>query len=63
MKWVHQSLALRTGIKLGFKYDEQFFDTIMGELVMEGRVSLIHDKDTDEIIAFKFNSFDNIIKE
>jgi len=54
MKWVHCSEVVQKGIKKGLKYDEYFFDTIMGELMMEGRVSGIHDKKTDEIIAYKY---------
>ncbi len=57
MKRVHCNPVIITRAKFGVKYDEAFFDSIMGELLMEGRVSPIHDKKTDEIIAFKFENF------
>jgi hypothetical protein len=56
MKWVHCNLEVQKGIKKGLKYDEYFFDTIMGELMMDGRVSGITDKNTGEFIAYKFIS-------
>lgn len=58
MKWVYYNKSLQRGTKWGFKYDEPFFYSIMAELMDEGRVSPIYDKETDEIVAFKFENFD-----
>ena len=58
MKWVYHNNTIQKGVKFGVKYDESFFASILGELMMEGRVTAIHNKDTDEIVAYKFNSFD-----
>ncbi|WKG33403.1 hypothetical protein [Priestia aryabhattai] len=57
MKWVFHNEVIQKGIKIGVKYDEAFFASILGELMMEGRITGIHDKNTDEIVAYKFNSF------
>ncbi|MFS0776074.1 hypothetical protein ABC255_08720 [Neobacillus sp. 3P2-tot-E-2] len=56
MHWVQQNEVPLKGIKKGLKYDEYFFESIMGELLMEGRVSGIYDKETGEIKGYKFIS-------
>ncbi|OIJ12650.1 hypothetical protein BKP37_12665 [Anaerobacillus alkalilacustris] len=56
MDYMLQTEVIQRGVKYGFKYDETFFKLILGDLMMEGRVTAIRDESTDEMIGYKFLS-------
>lgn len=54
MQRVYCTLELRRWIPFGLKYDETFFEVILGELLMAGAVQAIYDKETDEMNGWMF---------
>jgi hypothetical protein len=49
---------IREFIEIGAKYDEAYFENILAELRMEGRVSPIFNEDNDEVVAWRFESYE-----
>jgi hypothetical protein len=57
MQYCLCSEQIREYIFVGAKYDEYYFENLLAELRMEGRISPKQNDVTDEIIGWEFKSY------
>ncbi|MCA0984004.1 hypothetical protein LCL89_08010 [Halobacillus yeomjeoni] len=55
-QWVRMSKELYENNRWGFKYDEQFINNLLEEMLFEGCVGFLCDGKTHEIEGWKYNS-------